>query len=126
MLNKKMTIEHILLELRDGPQFRVAILTYRDQRLVVQPGQSGHLTLSVGICNQSVGFHHFSRHIQHQLTFDDDVFRRFLHRPDDDARVQTAAGDQQRIGGPSDAVDAGVVETPLLIRGELMNSSRVN
>jgi hypothetical protein len=102
-----MTIEHILLELRDGPQFRVAILTYRDQRLVVQPGQSGHLTLSVGI-------------------FDDDVFRRFLHRPDDDARVQTAAGDQQRIGGPSDAVDAGVVETPLLIRGELMNSSRVN
>jgi hypothetical protein len=56
MLNKKMTIEHILLELRDGPQFRVAILTYRDQRLVVQPGQSGHLTLSVGICNQSVGF----------------------------------------------------------------------
>ena len=74
------------------PHLCVGVLTRGDEAAVVQPRDAGDLALVVGVPH-------------------DAVLVRGLHRPQDDGRVQAAAGDIQAVGGPGDAVHLKSWET---------------
>lgn len=124
IFNQRLSEGHV-------PYLHVRILSGRHQSLTVEPRESRDLTLRMRLCNtRTTHVSHYATFVrnvhmstcliaQHPLTFERDVLGWVAGVPHDDGRVQRAGCEVQRVGCPSETIDARHVKAPLELMCQL-------